>query len=78
MPTRKPMPLRDPGLSPIHRRNLGRAALAFGATALFGRRAGAAVRPFTWLEQEVTADVNAVREDIREEAAYLLGMISFV
>jgi hypothetical protein len=62
----------------LRRRDLGLAALALGATALFASRSGAAAGPFDWVTQEITAQVNDVRAAVREKAAYLLGMMSFV
>jgi hypothetical protein len=66
------------------RRDFGIGAVAFAATAvlfrlgaaqtIFGSLSGDLER----LKSDIEGDVTALREDAREEAAYLLGMMSYV
>ena len=67
---------RIPETFRLSRRDFG--VLALGAASSLWATCSRAENSFDWLDQEVTADINSVREDVREEAAYLLGMISFV
>jgi hypothetical protein len=58
----------------MRRRDVGRAALAFGAAALLRPTQGAAQGPLERLKE----DIKDVKEDVREEVAYLYGMDAYV
>ena len=55
----------------MHRRDVGRAALACGAAALLTPTLGAAQGPLERLKEDIKGDIKDVKEDIREEVAYL-------
>jgi hypothetical protein len=61
----------------LSRRDFGVLALGAAASSLWAI-SSRAENPFDWLGQEISADINSAREEIREEAAYFLGMVSFV
>jgi hypothetical protein len=54
----------------LRRRDLGWWVLAVGAAALVRSKEVAAEGVFSWLDQEVSGDVNDVPEEVREEAAW--------
>ncbi len=61
----------------LRRRDVGLGALALGAAALLPKSSVAEGVVQRWWD-EITGDLKDVREDIREAAAYFLGMESYV
>ncbi len=62
----------------MRRRDLGPAVLALGTAVLLRPRSGRSANFLEQSFQDVTADIHDARAEVREEAAYLLGMMSFV
>jgi hypothetical protein len=58
----------------LRRRDLGRAALAFGAATLLTPTLGAAQGPL----ERLKGDITDVKEDVREEVAYVYGIDAYI
>src|SRR5260370_35584618 len=62
----------------VNRRDVGLGALATGAAALLAPRSGAAKGVLRAWWDEITGNLKDAAEDVREAAAYFLGLESYV
>ena len=63
-----------PDILTLRPRDVGRAALAFGAAALLRPTRGAAQGLLERLKEDIKGDIKDLKEDVREEVAYFYGM----
>src|SRR5215510_1316760 len=62
----------------VRRRHLGWAALVCIVAVLLTSTRGTAQSPLERFKEEIKGDLKALKDDVREEVAYLLGMESYV